>query len=175
MNKNRIKILLILFCIACVVTSICLIVNRSGADKTAPDTLSSSADRTSPEDGKIYPDEVKPYAGAIVFFESDDWNNWNEMVKISPLCTEEAFIQSVYYLGKINMDSYNQDEKGIQDIAQTIKDAQNALDYLIKSINGEQSYDLFEGSKMLSESIEKMNSIKDEAGILKEKYKEYFE
>ena len=62
-----------------------------------------------------------------------------------------------------------------QDISQCVEDAKEACRYLIKSLNGEESYDKYEGSLMLSDAIDNMDAIKVEADRLREKYKEYFE
>lgn len=173
MSKGKIKKITVYICIvSLVIVSIYFFVKKFGADKSASnDKNSQSAGQIASGDN----DEVKQYVDAISFFESADGDNWNEMVEISPLFTEEAFVQSLYYLGKIDMNIYDQKQTGVQEISQNIKDAEYALNYLIKSLNGEESYDKYEGSLMLSESINHMNEIKQKVEEIKENHAEYFD
>ncbi|MGN0375346.1 MAG: hypothetical protein ACI4EN_07590 [Butyrivibrio sp.] len=167
MIKSRTSKIILLICLGCVIAlGIYMAVKHFGTEKTVPDNQPGQT--TNQAD--TYPEELKPYVDAIKFFESEDWNSWNNMLETSPLFTEEAFVQSLYHLGKIDMSKYDSGQKGIQDISKNIEDAKSALNYLIKSLNGEPSYDTYEGSLMLSKAINNMKETKAEAERLKEKY-----
>lgn len=174
MNKTKIIIISSFICIACIVV-VCVLNRNACASRNTSDGTTGQVEESGTDKGTVYPDEVKQYVDAINFFGSKDWEEWNEMAEISPLFTEEAFTQSLYHLGKIDMNEYDCNQKGVQDISQCVEDAKEACRYLIKSLNGEESYDKYEGSLMLSDAIDNMDAIKVEADRLREKYKEYFE
>ena len=97
------------------------------------------------------------------------------MKETSALFTEDAFVQSLYYLGRIDMSVYDSNQEGIRQISRNITDAETALDSLLHSVDDPETYDKYEASLKLTDAIDHMEETKTEADRLREKYPEYFE
>lgn len=171
MNKKNV-IVPIVFLVICIICVMGFVLIKSGAGKTAP---GDKEDKEEAEALSKYPEEVRDYVDAIKFFDSVDAENWKNMEDTSVKFTRDAFVQSIYYLGKIDIDKYSRNQEGIKRIKANIRDANEALEYLLKCENGEEGYDRYDGSVMLTEATDNMQVLKEETEKLKEKYKEYFD